>query len=265
MFKNNNDILIKFNNVCFGYQPKQHVLSNVSFSIRKNEHICIIGANGCGKSTLAKILAGLFKPSSGTILFKNRVVTKQNVKLLKKASGIIFENPDNQFIGLTVQDDIAFGLENQCVAQNKMQSIINKVAKYVGISNLLKANPKQLSGGQKQLVACASVLAMEPEFIVLDEATSMLDNKAKQVINDLMLSLKTKQHKTIISITHDMDEAAKADRVIVLNRGKVVLIGTPQQVFSSPKISKLSLEKPYAYQLVDKLGKKLAQRINYEK
>ncbi|MBQ0045351.1 MAG: ATP-binding cassette domain-containing protein, partial [Mycoplasma sp.] len=170
MFKDNKDILIELKNVCFGYEPKQRILSNVSFSIRKNEHVCIVGSNGCGKSTLVKILAGLFKPSSGTILFKNKIVTKQNVKSLKKASGIIFENPDNQFIGLTVQDDIAFGLENQCVERNKMQPIINKVAKYVGVFDLLKSSPKQLSGGQKQLVAIASVLATGPEFIIFDEA-----------------------------------------------------------------------------------------------
>lgn len=260
MSKPNKNTLIQFDKVVFGYQPEKLILSNVSFSIEKNEHVCIIGANGCGKSTIAKILVGLFKPRSGSIIFNGKTITKENVKLLKNASGIIFENPDNQFIGLTPQDDIAFGLENQCVEHNKMQSIIDEVARYVGITDLLKSDLTKLSGGQKQLVAIASVLAMNPELIVLDEATSMLDAQAKQKVNNIVSSLLSKKHKTIVSITHDMDEAAKADKIIVMNKGKVVMVGKPQEVFVSKQLSGLSLDKPFAYKLAQKLG-----RTSYEK
>ncbi len=247
MSKSNSKTFLEFKNVCFGYKPNQHILNNVSFSIEENEHVCIIGANGCGKSTLVKIIVGLFKPTKGQIIFNNKIVTKQNVKELKSSSGIIFENPDNQFIGLTVQDDIAFGLENQCVSRKHMQPIINNVAKFVGIQDLLLCSTNALSGGQKQLVAIASVLAMNPKLIVLDEVTSMLDNEAKTRVNNLVELLKTKKHKTIVSITHDMDEAAKADRIIVLNKGKVVLNGKPQEVFNNKLLTSLSLDKPFSY------------------
>lgn len=256
MSKSNSKTLLEFKNVCFGYKPNQHILNDVSFSLKENEHVCIIGANGCGKSTLVKIIVGLFKPTKGQIIFNKKIVTKLNVKELKSSSGIIFENPDNQFIGLTVQDEIAFGLENQCVPRNQMQPIINNVAKFVGISDLLHCSTNTLSGGQKQLVAIASVLAMNPKLIVLDEVTSMLDNEAKTRVNNLVELLKTKKHKTIISITHDMDEAAKADRIIVLNKGKVVLDGRPQVVFNSKLLNSLSLDKPFSY--------KTKQRITYK-
>lgn len=249
MFKTKSKTLIRFDKVSFGYEPKKLILSNVSFSIEKNEHVCIIGANGCGKSTVAKMLVGLFKPRSGSIIFNNKVIDKTNVRTLKNQTGIVFENPDNQFIGLTAQDDIAFGLENQCVPHNKMQTIINNVAKYVDVIDLLKSSVKDLSGGQKQLVAIASVLAMNPELIVFDEATSMLDAQAKNKINNLISSLLTKKHKTIVTITHDMDEAAKADKIIVMSKSKVAMVGSPKQIFSSNKLKGLSLDKPIAYKL----------------
>lgn len=255
MSKTINNILIQFDNIVFGYKPETTILKGISFSLKRHEYVCIIGANGCGKSTLGKIIVGLLKPRLGSIIFNDKLVDKTNISQLRKSAGIILENPDNQFIGLSVQDDIAFGLENQCVPRDKMQGIIDETSKFVGTYELLKATPQSLSGGQKQLVAITSVLAMKPELIVFDEATSMLDAKSKNAINKLMLSLK--DSKTIVSITHDMEEAAKADRIIVMNKGKIVLTGTPKQIFSNPMLSKLSLDVPFDW--------KLNQRINYEK
>ena len=245
--------LIALDKVDFGYEPKKPILHDVSFSINKNEHVCIIGANGCGKSTLVKLIVGLFKPHTGNIYFNNELINNTNVQKLKNATGIVFENPDNQFIGLTVQDEIAFGLENHCVPREKMQAIINTVAKYVGITNLLPSATKNLSGGEKQLVAIASVLATNPQLIIFDEVTSMLDARAKNKINNLKDLLVKNKHKTVISITHDMDEAAEADRIIVLNKGRVVLDGKPEQIFNSKKLLSLSLDKPFDYKIAQKI------------
>ena len=260
MFKTNKAIL-KFKNVSFGYKPKQLVLSNISFSIFENEHIAIIGSNASGKSTLGKVIAGLFKPLSGSIYFKGEQISKENVTKLKQSIGIVFENPDSQFIGITVQDDIAFGLENQMVPHAEMQKIINTCAKYTGIFDLLKFSPFNLSGGQKQLAAITSVIAMKPEIIVFDEVTNMLDNKSKQQINSLINLLKNKHHKTIISITHDMDEALRADRIIVMNKGKIVLIDTPSKVFSK-NIEYFLLDKPFTFKLSKELGLKPTTNLN---
>ncbi len=272
MFKPNKNKLIEFDKVNFGYSPKKLILSNISFSINEKEYVCIIGANGCGKSTLGKLLVGLFKPNNGRIIFRNKVIDKSNVKTLKQLSGFVFENPDNQFIGLTLQDDIAFGLENKCIPHNRMQSIINKTAKYLGINDLLKASTSSLSGGQKQLGAIASVLAMSPQFIVFDEVTSMLDSKNKLHIQNLMHLLRDKQNKTIISITHNIEEAQNADKVIVMDKGKIVMVGKPLDVFQNPQFSKLSLDKPFAIKLATELGlkptislDKLVKDISYEK
>lgn len=264
MSKAKKNTLLEFKKVNFGYKPKNLILHDISFTIQKGEYVCITGANGCGKSTLGNIIAGLFKPVSGSILLNNKEINKKNVWDLKTSTGIVFENPDNQFIGETVEDDIAFGLENKCVERSKMQPLINKVANYVGITDLLKSEPKNLSGGQKQLAAIASILVLDPSIIVFDEVTSMLDNQAKTNINNLMSSLK-KQNKTIINITHDMEEVSKADKVIVLADGRIKLIGTPQEVFNNKQLSSLSLDKPFVYKLEQTLGTKLAKRINYEK
>lgn len=271
MLKQQPTTILEFKNVSFGYEPKTTILSNISFSLNEKEHICIIGANGCGKSTLVKLVVGLFKPRSGSIYFKSKLVDKNNVNDLKKACGIIFENPDNQFIGLSVQDDIAFGLENKCVPREKMQPIIDKVAKYTGITEYLKSSTKDLSGGQKQLVALSSILALNPQIIVFDEVTCMLDSKSKNKVNNILSSLKTNQNKTIITITHDMDEAAKADRVIVMNGGKIVMVGKPQQIFSSSKLNSLSIDKPFVWKLANRFNSKnlnldqVVKDINNEK
>lgn len=254
MFKDHKNLLLKFDKISFGYKKNKPIISEASFSIFKNEYVCIIGSNGCGKSTLIKILAGLLKPWSGSIIFNNELISKNNIKKLKDQVGIVFDNTENQFIGLSPEDDIAFGLENQCIDRKKMKTIIDNVSKYVGVYDLLKSDINNLSGGQKQLVAITSVLATNPQIIIFDEATSMLDNRSKIKINDLILSLKNNKHKTIINITHDMDEAIKADRIIVINEGKVALIGTPQQVLTNKKIESFFIDKPFVYKFNEMLN-----------
>lgn len=240
--------IIKFENVNFSFSKGLPVLNNVSFSIFENEHLCIIGPNGCGKSTLAKLLVGLFKPQSGSIYFNGTKLDFKNIQTLKQSCGLIFENPENQFIGLSLADDIAFGLENTLVPHDQMQAKINEVAEICGISDLLTHSVKQLSGGQKQLASIASVLGTDPKIIVFDEVSCMLDSNSKKKVDKLLLSLKTNQHKTLITVTHDMEEANNADRVLVLSEGQVKAIGTPSEIFSR---NDLEIGKPFTYRLAD--------------
>jgi energy-coupling factor transport system ATP-binding protein len=205
-------------------------------------------------------MTGLLMPQSGKIKILGQEINNINIKNIRNNIGIIFQNPDNQFVGLTVEDDIAFGLENHKVPAFKMSKIINTVATAVGIKHLLELPPSSLSGGQKQRVAIASVLAVNPKIIIFDESTSMLDPNAKEDLKDLMLDLKTKYGKTIISVTHDMEEVTKCDRVIVMDGGKVLKIGTPTEIFEDRNfLIEHSLDVPFNLQLcleLDKMFKK---------
>jgi energy-coupling factor transport system ATP-binding protein len=245
---------IECHHVSFGYTTKVTNLDEVTFEIKENEYVCIIGHNGSGKSTLSKILMGLLQPRSGYIRLFDQEINKGNIKYLRDNIGIVFQNPDNQFIGLTVEDDIAFGLENRKVDPSRMHDIIDQVAKIVNVQDLLEYEAAKLSGGQKQRVAIASVLAVNPKIIIFDESTSMLDPKAKQDLKSLMLILKNKFNKTIISITHDMEEVVNADRVIILKSGKLVKTGSPKEIFENREYLKsLSLDVPFTLQLSQSL------------
>ncbi len=237
-------IIIK--NLNFGYTPKKMILKNINLEITDGEFVAILGHNGSGKSTLAKILVGLNSLeeldedgknyNSGEIIIDNLVLNSNNINAIRKNIGIVFQNPDNQFVGVTVKDDIAFGLENRCISADKMEKIIEEYSKIVGMDKFLDRNPEQLSGGQKQRVAIASVLAFKPNIVIFDEATSMLDPLGVKEVNDVINDLKGM--KTILSITHNLNEAIKADRIIVLNKGEIVLNGTPQEVFKEKEILK---------------------------
>lgn len=222
---------IKVENLSFRYVKEEQTIDNVSFSINKGEFICILGHNGSGKSTLAKLLVGLLKAKRGKILINGIELTEDTVDELRKEMGIVFQNPDNQFVGVTVKDDIAFGLENRCIKTEEMKEKVEKYAKLVRMEDFLDRNPEELSGGEKQRVAIAGILAMNPELIIFDESTSMLDPKGVKEIVDIIKELKGK--KTVISITHNLDEASFADRVIVMNKGKIVLDDTPKNVFKN--------------------------------
>lgn len=236
----NKEVAIRFSNVVFGYSQKQlaPTIKNISFDIYDGEYICIVGSNGSGKSTISKILVGLLKPWSGSVFVYGTLISNFTLKKLRDNVGVIFQNPDNQFIGLTAEDDIAFGLENRLVNSTRMWPIIKQVAGIVNIEQLLHLNASQLSGGQKQRVAIASVLAMDPKIVIFDESTSMLDPTSKKDLKELMIILKEKYHKTIISITHDMEEIIHADRVLVIKNGSLQEFDEPKVVFENENFLK---------------------------
>ena len=248
---------ISLKNISFSYNKEEPVIKHVSFNIREGSYTSIIGHNGSGKSTLGRLIIGLLAPNDGEIYIDEELLTHKNVRQLRKKIGLVFQNPDNQFIGATVEDDIAFGLENRKVPHTKMQEIINKYAESVGMSDYLKNEPSRLSGGQKQRVAIAGALALEPEILILDEATSMLDPKGKSDIRNLIAKMKELNPSlTIVSITHDVEEAYLSDEVIVLNQGEVVFKGKPESVFSNrDALKSLHLEMPFVLDLKDKLLK----------
>ena len=230
--------IIKVENLCFEYEPGLQTISNISFQIHKGEYVAILGHNGSGKSTIAKLLIGLLEKKSGEIYIGDYQLNLENLYKIREKVGIIFQNPDNQFIGATVRDDIAFGLENICVPREQMDELINRYSKVVRMENFLDHEPTKLSGGQKQRVAIAGILAMSPSIIILDEATSMLDPRGRKEINELVRELKKQNNMTIISITHDIEEAKNADRVILLNKGEIVDCDKPQKILTNEKLLK---------------------------
>lgn len=264
------DISLEISDVSFRYRenlPK--ALSNVSYKINHGEYVTIVGHNGSGKSTLSKIIIGVLKPKEGHIKIFGNEMTNKNITSVRQYLGIVFQNPDNQFIGSTVKDDIAFGLENRCLKQEDMQPIIDSAAKKVGMQDFLDHEPLMLSGGQKQRVAIASVLALSPEIIIFDEATSMLDPKGKKEVKKIMLELKETRKKTIISITHDMDEIINADKVLVMNKGELVKAGTPEEILKNKEfIKSIHLDVPFVVNLHDEISKqglKLEETLSLEK
>lgn len=241
------NLAIEVSNLSFSYTEEGNTIQDVSFSIPKGSYTTIIGHNGSGKSTIAKLIIGLLKAQSGTIRILGTELTPETVYDLRSHVGIVFQNPDNQFIGSTVADDIAFGLENHCVPQEDMQALIEKSAASVGMSDFLQAEPTHLSGGQKQRVAIAGILAMTPDIIIFDESTSMLDPQGKASINAQIKRLHDEKNITILSITHDMEEVAQSQHVIVLNHGVVEMEGTPKEVFAQEAmLKKMQLDIPFA-------------------
>ena len=249
--------LIEVKDLCFAYEGDNLAVDHVSFSVPEGQYVTIIGHNGSGKSTVAKLLAGLLEKKSGSIVIDGLELNQKNLHQLRSRIGIVFQNPDNQFIGSTVRDDIAFGLENHCVPQEQMDDIISEFSSRVGMSEFLDKEPTHLSGGQKQRVAIAGVLAMAPKILIFDEATSMLDPQGKDEIKRVIMDLHRKSGLTILSITHDIDEVTSSDSVLVLAEGKVALTGTPAEVFSQEKmLKKIRLDIPFSLKLADELNKR---------
>ncbi len=245
---------VKVSHLSFSYDGQNDVIKDVSFEIPKGSYTTIVGHNGSGKSTIAKLLIGLLKAKSGEIKILGNTLNEENVYSLRNHVGIVFQNPDNQFIGSTVADDIAFGLENHCVPQEQMQAIIEDVAARVNMSDFLDSEPTKLSGGQKQRVAIADILAIAPDIIIFDESTSMLDPQGKASINEQIQKLHDERNITILSITHDMEEVAQSEYVIVLKDGKVEMQGTPKQIFEHKgKLKEMKLELPFALSFSEKL------------
>ena len=254
------DSVIKIQNLYFSYDyedNKNYALNNVSIDIERGSYTVIVGHNGSGKSTLAKLLIGLLDPKEGKIYVDDIEVNSKSIYKIRHKIGVVFQNPDNQFIGATVEDDIAFGLENHCVPQKDMQNIIEDYANKTGMIEFLDKEPTKLSGGQKQRVAIAGVLAMKPEIIILDEATSMLDPKGKREIKELIKKMRDiVPNITIVSITHDISEAVASDQVIIMNKGEVYATGTPKEIFNDEeRLCKVGLQLPFTYKLQHELKK----------
>jgi energy-coupling factor transport system ATP-binding protein len=244
------DNIIEVKNLSFEYREDLKTIDNISFHIPRGSYTAILGHNGSGKSTIAKLLMGLLNKKSGEIIINGMVLNEENLYKIRGLIGIVFQNPDNQFIGATVRDDIAFGLENTCVDPSLMDSIINEYASKVNMLDFLEHEPTKLSGGQKQRVAIAGILAMNPSIIILDEATSMLDPKGKKEINELVRELNKDKDMTILSITHDIEEAALTDNVILLSDGKIIDQGKPDDILKKEHLLKeMSLDIPFALKI----------------
>ena len=250
-----NSIVVK--DLFFNYEEDIPTIKGISFDIKQGEYVAILGHNGSGKSTIAKLLDGLLEKKSGSIQINGIELTLDTLYDVRSHIGIVFQNPDNQFIGSTVRDDIAFGLENKCIPYKEMDDIINSYASKVNMIDFLDHEPSKLSGGQKQRVAIAGILAMQPDILILDESTSMLDPKGKNEINTLVREIIAQSKMTVISITHDIEEATFADKIILMNQGQIEKIGSPKEILMDEALlTKVGLEAPFIYQVSSLLHKK---------
>ena len=260
---------IEVRNLKYAYEDNNNVINGISFDIEQGSYTSIIGHNGSGKSTVAKLLIGLLEKKEGEIRIEGLDLTMENLNQIRRKVGIVFQNPDNQFIGATVRDDIAFGLENHEVDPAEMEGIIEKFAAEVNMTKYLDAEPTRLSGGQKQRVAIAGILAMSPSILIFDEATSMLDPKGREDINRLIDKLHAERGLTILSITHDIEEVVHSDQVIVLNKGSVAYDGSPEGILNDEKkLMENALDTPFAVKLNKQLraqGIRISDEINTER
>ncbi|WP_173917935.1 energy-coupling factor ABC transporter ATP-binding protein [Halobacillus sp. Marseille-Q1614] len=247
---------IEFRNVSFRYQEDgPWVLRNVSFTIHSSEWVAVIGHNGSGKSTIAKLMNGLLFPQEGEIFVNGTKVSRETVWDVRKNVGMVFQNPDNQFVGTTVRDDVAFGMENHGLPRELMVERIKESLSAVKMFDYELHEPHRLSGGQKQRVAIASVLAVSPKYIILDEATAMLDPKGRKEIMDTILDVKQQRDLALITITHDLQEVTQADRVIVMNNGEVWMSSTPRELFAKKeKLVEIGLDTPFVAKLAGELN-----------
>ena len=250
--------IIEMKNVSFSYDKKIDVIKDVSLSINDGENVAIIGHNGSGKSTLAKLFNALIFADKGEIMVDGfDAKDKKSVFEIRKRVGVVFQNPDNQLVASIVEDDIAFGPENLGIPRKEIGERIDFALSAVGMEKFRKSSPTRLSGGQKQRIAIAGVLALKPKVLVLDESTAMLDPQGRKEVLRVASELNKNQKTTVINITHYMDEVISADKVIVMNDGKVVLAGTPTEIFSKrDTLKKCGLEIPLALEIADRLIEK---------
>ena len=247
---------LKIENLYFSYDESSVTLKNISLEIPKGAYVSLLGHNGSGKSTLGKLIVGLLPFSKGKIIVSGVTLEDQTVTQIRNKAAIVFQNPDNQFIGITVEDDIAFSLENRNVPREEMKKLVREYAKKVGMEEFLSKEPAYLSGGQKQRVAIADALVINPEILILDEATSMLDPKGKKDILNLISKMREENPSlTVISITHDVEEAYLSDEIIVLEKGEIVASGKPNDIFTNKElIEKHHLDIPFEILLKEKVS-----------
>lgn len=250
------DIAIKLENVTC-HRADKLILSQLSWTVSRGERVCIVGRNGSGKSTLVRLLNGLIPASEGKIWIEGTLLQADTVWEIRKRIGIVFANPDDQFTGLTVEDDIAFGLENLCINREEMVSRVKQTAERLRITHLLNRHPATLSGGQKQRAAIAAVLAMEPSIVVFDEAASMLDERSKHELLDVMQQMQQDGKFTLLSVTHDAEEMAASDRIVVLSECGMVCDGAPREVlFREELLEQCRIRAPYAVRLCQELRRR---------
>ena len=248
---NNMENIIEVKNLSYRYDHKSedYILKDVSFHVKQGEWLSIVGHNGSGKSTTVRLIDGLLEAESGDIIISGDKLTADNVWEKRRQIGMVFQNPDNQFVGATVEDDVAFGLENQGMDYPMMVKRVHEALELVGMQNFKEREPARLSGGQKQRVAIAGVVALQPDIIILDEATSMLDPEGRLELIRTVKKIKDKNHLTVISITHDLDEISLSDRVLVMKNGQVESTATPRELFSRPDLEDLGLDHPCVNQV----------------
>ena len=252
----------------YDHHADDYILKDVTFHVKQGEWLSIVGHNGSGKSTTIRLIDGLLEAESGEIIIDGDKLTLENVWEKRRHIGMVFQNPDNQFVGATVEDDVAFGLENQGMGYQTMFDRVQEALDIVGMQDFKEREPARLSGGQKQRVAIAGVVALRPDIIILDEATSMLDPEGRLELIQTVKKIKDRHGMTVISITHDLDEVALSDRVLVMKEGQVESTSTPSELFSRVDLEDLGLDEPFTNQVKATLldsGFQLPERYLTEK
>ena len=248
--------IIDVKNLSFRYKENQEYydVKDITFHVKRGEWLSIVGHNGSGKSTTVRLIDGLLEAESGEIVIDGQRLTEENVWNIRRQIGMVFQNPDNQFVGATVEDDVAFGLENQGLSRQEMQKRVEEALDLVGMLDFKKREPARLSGGQKQRVAIAGVVALRPAILILDEATSMLDPEGRRELIETVKGIRKDYDMTVISITHDLEEVAMSDRVLVMKKGEIESTSSPRELFSRNDLDQIGLDDPFSNQLKHSLS-----------
>lgn len=250
--------MIEFKDVSFRYgEDRPWIIKNCSFTIEEGESVAIIGHNGSGKSTIAKLMNGLLLPQEGEVWIDGILLKEETIWDVRKSVGMVFQNPDNQFVGATVQDDVAFGMENRGMPRQVMEERIHSFLSAVHMMDYVLTEPHRLSGGQKQRVAIAGVMAVSPKVMILDEATVMLDPKGRVEIMETITNLQQQKDLSLLTITHDLEEVLQLDRVIALNKGEIWTTGRPRDVLKDAvALKEIGLDLPFIVTLKQALAEK---------
>jgi len=243
--------IIDVKNLSFRYKESQEYydVKDITFHVKRGEWLSIVGHNGSGKSTTVRLIDGLLEAESGEIVIDGQRLTEENVWNIRRQIGMVFQNPDNQFVGATVEDDVVFGLENQGLSHQEMKKRVEEALDLVGMLDFKKREPARLSGGQKQRVAIAGVVALKPAILILDEATSMLDPEGRRELIETVKGIRKDYDMTVISITHDLEEVAMSDRVLVMKKGEIESTSSPRELFSRNDLDQIGLDDPFSNQL----------------